>query len=302
MKFGRTYTVKAIGVSGTPYTFTLPLTMTFDVVRHNLAGLNEGTISLYNLNQVVRQDLFFDRTPHPGARMIVQAGYASEPNLSNIFNGTITDGYSERVGPDIVTRLHGIDGLTGVSTVQSTDKPLLAPIPPGTSLSNRVKILMQKYASPTGISDVVPGQVNILPPEDLLSTDWLNPVDSVWLELQKLVPQGGSCFVDNGKIHFLTQNTTLLNVPGPVQVTDTSGILNIPKKTLLKVEFDMMFESSFLVGAPLTLNSSLSPWINGAGYKITSIHQHGVISAVESGDAITTLELLSPAAPVPVGL
>lgn len=304
MKFGRSYYMSVTGnVSKSPHVFRYPqangqdggLTLKFNVTRHNLAGLNEGTFSLYNLAPATRQDLFYDPTAHPES-MVVQAGYTSNASRSDIFNGQIFDSYPDRQHTEVIMRMRGLDGIWGTSNAQIPTGTILTSKTPLSQRAQKIMLLLKPYGifvgKPNGLSEH----------DDVLSTEEERPTGLVWDWLQKNKPNGGDVFIDSGKVYFLSQN-----VPGPAPVgvttiTDELGLIDIPKKFGYRVSLSMVFEPSFLVGQSVGVNSTLAPWVFRPypGYKVLSINHQGTISPVESGEATTMLELLASDAPVPV--
>ena len=302
MKFGRVYRLDVQGHTK-PWTFQYPqangadggLTLHFNVNRHALAGLNTGTFALYNLAPGSRSDLFYDALAHP-AELRLSAGYASQNSMSNIFDGEIFSSYPERQHTEVILRMSGIDGLWGTSNAQIPQPGTI--LPANTPLSIRAGTMMS-LLSQYGVSYVAP---KLSAKDDILSGAVETPTGLVWDWLIANAPPGGRVFIDNGIAYFASQGLApVAPSNGVTTITDAMGLLEIPRKTEYITTVSMMFEPSFNVGQPVGLDTSLNLWANVPfpGYEIISVNHSGVISPVESGDAITTLELIQVTAPVP---
>lgn len=296
MKFGRSYFMSVTGSgTGLPHVFRYPqpdgsnagITMQFDVQRHNLVGLNEARFSLYNLSPASRADLFYDPLAHR-APMFAQAGYASERNLSTIFDGEVYDSYPERVGQDVIMRISGTDGLLGTTCAQI---PFGVQFKSGTLLSQKVRTVAQSLA-PYGISL---GRVDLRGTDDTSSFAVETPVGSAWSWLQKNLPFGGQLYIDMGRLYFLSVGVAGTPPTAITTITDDMGILDIPKKFLSNTTVKMVFEPSFNIGQPVGLVSSLNPAASRPypGYTVVNIHHYGTISPVESGLCVTEIDLLA---------
>lgn len=296
MKFGRSYFMSVTGSgTGLPHVFRYPqldgsnagITMQFDVQRHNLVGPNEGRFSLYNLSPATRADLFYDPFAHR-APMFVQAGYASERNLSTIFDGNVYDSYPERVGQEVIMRISGDEGLLGTTCAQI---PLGIQFKSGTMLSQKVATVALSLA-PYGVSL---GRVDLRGTDDVVSSAVETPVGLTWSWLQKNMPFGGQLYIDMGRLYFLSVGVSGTPPSAITTITDDMGILDIPKKYTSSTKLRMLFEPSFNIGQPVGLVSSLNPAASRPypGYTVISIHHYGTISPVESGPCFTELDLLA---------
>lgn len=286
-KFGRRYELRVEGQQLGIHTLTYPLTCKFDIERKNFSMANSATFSIYGLSLSSRKDIYYDSDFKKKLIPIsFWAGYASESNIPLIFSGNVRLAYTVREGPELITKIEALDGGFGLddSTISET-------ISPPWNFVKTMKYLMEHLAG------VKPGVILVGPksnpskePPDGTSKLVLN--GKVWEVLLKYTPSNGTLFIDNGVVNMLGENVTMPS-PGilPTISSDT-GLLNIPIKSGYNVTAQCLFEPTFNIGQIVKLDSALAPWVNDM-YKIVGIHHSGTISGAESGDASTTLGLLS---------
>jgi hypothetical protein len=296
-KFGRRYVLQVQG-QFLPHSIFYPLTCKFNIERNNFAMANTAEFSLYGLSDSSRQDIYYD-TYFKKTLVPIKffAGYESGPgtdifpnnfvesvdgSLPLIFNGNVISAYTVREGSELVTHISALDGGFGIDAGE-IPSPLNS-FPPGWNFSSTMKTLMGY------LPGVIPGQILVVP-EPAPGSRALMLTGKPWDILQQYTPPDTNLFIDNGVANMIGQNFTL-PAKGITEISADTGLLNIPIRNGYLVTVQSLFEPNFVIGQPLTLNSKLSPWVNGL-YKIVGLHHNGTISGVESGDARTDLSLLS---------
>jgi hypothetical protein len=286
-KLGRNYSLTITGSNfEDPLVVGLPFTMEFDITRNTLTSANVCQIRLYNLSPENRSFLRKSVTSgygYPFIYLNLMAGYGS--NLSTIFSGNVSQGWSVREGVNFISQLECYDG--GFAYVTGQIPPSLSNVPAGTPYSVVIANLISSLPNVT-LGAVGPSYSLTLTPKALTLSG--NTIDV----LKDLT--GGGFFIDNGIGYALSNDEYNVVIP-PVTINAGTGLLGTPLLENNIVRFDMIFEPSLNVGASIILNSStLDPDVlanyNGA-YKITAVKHRGMISQTVCGEAITTGEFFA---------
>lgn len=302
MKFGRSYQMTITGQSGKEITVAFPTTIDFTITHNIWASANHAEFSLYNLSATNRYEIYFNQylkaRPYPAtlkAGYISQqgAGFFGSPNeLPIVFKGYSNVAYTERSGPDLVTRINALDNgditsdkppafLDGKTNSYTALK--------GTDFVSMVKGLMRKLVN------VAVGDVVINPTQMPLPLTKDRPfIGSVWDQLQILAKDAGGAdvFIENGVCNMLSQNSFLPLSNNLGTLESETGLLGIPKFTGATCLVSCIFEPSLRIGASIKLKSSVTPWVDGP-YKIVAYTHRGTISGIQSGDLISDITLAS---------
>lgn len=289
MKFGRTYNLSVMGRSGNMIPLAFPLTLKFDVTHNTFSDANNASLQIYNISTSHQKEIYWDQyfkaTRVP---LILNAGYRdSAPSIPQIFTGYVTFAYTERLGPDTVTHIEAYDGGFGIAN---------GVISHTANIGDSVEKIFSDVVS-KGLPGVTKGSVVITKPNPKLTSPWIFS-GPTWPEIQKLKPDGGSCFIADGEAHLLGFNDTLPKKNSLGVLQSSTGLLGVPKREGYQVTCSCIFEPRMKLGQTVELKSSLNPWVNKV-YQIIGFKHHGTISAVESGEATTDITLLSPDAPQP---
>lgn len=279
MKWKRTYTLTVEGTNDT-HVIEYPLTLTFNISRNVLASANTAHITIYNLREAVRRDIFQDRFDLPSIANLrtiqLEAGYENEPSLPTIFRGDIRWAYSYRVGVNWLTEIEAFD--------------------------NGGAILNGQYSTTRGagwnVRDVLKDIIGSMPGtsvgaiSDFTSQNsrGLTLVGNSWDLVNRVVKIDGSAFIDNGSAHVLKPNDYIdgYNAEFPL-ITSETGMKGTPRRYNSVLEVPVIFEPRAKVGQIVEINS-LAREYNGI-YKVNGVKHDGMISGAEAGDAETTLSL-----------
>ena len=279
MKFQRDY-ILTIGVSDSEtVTIKYPLTCHFDVARSNLSSMNAGHITLLNLGPSTRKKIFHDRFDTITYRpVLLQAGYVGQNPLPIIFGGNILCAYSFRRGAEWITDIEAQDGLFAVVNSQVDQT-----IPSGAGLGQVIQTLM---GSMTG-GHVTPGAIGSMERDSSRGTVLTG---NSWDLLQKLVQdQGGSVFIDQGKVHAIGRNEYIDGLDGIPLISSATGLKKAQRKFQGRVDVEMIFEPRISIGQKIELQSEESE--NNGVYQVAGVRHSGSISGTVDGGVTTDVQL-----------
>lgn len=294
LKFGRNYTLSiTVPESPEPIILGLPFTFEFEVVRNDLASASHAHLRIYNLGKIKRD--MIRKAPYDINRIMqvqLNAGYGTTADLPIIFKGYCMEAWSVREGVNFITELDCYDG--GYAYVNAKIDIAFAG---GTSYTQIITAIANQIVSQTpglsiGLIDNFPGS---LPPNSG------NSYSGTGCDLLKELT-GNGFYIDNGKIYCLLAQTTVSTFE--TVINSASGLLETPQLEFPRVITKILFEPKLGVGQKVRLETDTTVFGN-QDYKIISIAHRGIISPAVSGDALTTLGLVStqflvtnPSAPV----
>lgn len=352
IKFGRAYQLMVLGNNSTPGNpqpvyLNFPLTLDFDVTHHLFAQANEANFSIYGLSAANRNLIQFNSflKPQPYA-VTLSAGYVSQltggyqGNLSSlpvVFSGYANVAYTERSGPNLITRINAFDsgdvtngrpaGYVAAGPLPAS-APSVAPldyylggflVPPPRSPSgslgyaaqpgtpfDEVALTLMGYLDPV-FGTVSPGVVKItpFPPSPVPGPRPRVFNGSAWDQLQVLASEayGAHVYIENGVCNMLGQNDTLGTAALPI-LNASSGLLGVVMYDGYNATVRTIFEPSYRIGCELVLQSQFTNLGSGSAdtgysgtFKIVAYRHYGRISGVDSGDCFTDLTLLKTNTP-----
>jgi hypothetical protein len=318
-KFGRTYQLQVDGLSSTPtvpYPITVgfPITLELNVVHNIFAAANTGDFSLYNLSSTnISQIAFSTYLKAQPYRIQLRAGYLSQQpgitgspsSLPVVFNGFVDVAFTERSGPNLITRINAFDNgdITSDNHSICFGPTNSYTATAGTLFPAMVQDVMRRL-TPNGISvgQVILNTAQIAGKPAMTSVvtkDRNFATGRVWEALENLAAEAGTgtyVYIENGVVNMLGPKD-ILPAPNSLGVLQSStGLLNIPKYTDSTILCSMIFEPSLTIGAQIELNSTYNTRVNGL-CKIVAYTHHGTISGVQSDSLYTdvTLQKLSTA-------
>ena len=285
IKFGRNYQFTAQGNDGSIVSFGLPFTCEFDIVRNTFTSANTCKIRFYNLAKDNRDRLRFNISNFGGPYIPItfQAGYGND--MSVIFQGNVSQGWSERTGPNFITQLECYDG--GFAFGNAYTNLQVRPSTPFSALINQ-------FISSLGDYHVVPGAIGNYPGVLSRGSTYSGNTCDLLRELT-----GNGFYIDRGIGSALGSSEYFANSSPTLLIESESGLLGSPILENNIVRFDMIFEPGLVPGQAIFLNSTTQSFLNNL-YKVTSVHHRGTISAAISGEVITTGEFFYLETPTPV--
>lgn len=277
-KFGRNYNLFIDTADGETLRITPPLTLEFDISRKILGSANRGSLRIYNLSKDNRNNIRFNMYNYTQFRAVkLYAGYGS--NLALIFQGNITEAWSQREGINFITQVESFDCGFAYAKSQSSFTP--------SSGTNQVDIIKQLVNDMTqvdpntsvgSISSGYSANISRANPQVGNSADRINDI------------AGNGFFIDNGRVNCLQDNECLKGTIS--EISAESGLLGTPLLEQSILHFDMVFQPNLVVGQLISLKSSTEDYFNGS-YKITSIAHRGMISDAVCGEVITSVGCLT---------
>lgn len=277
-KFGRIYNLEVETNDGTSLTFSLPVTVEFDVIRNFMSSLNTCQFRLYNLSPEHRRALQKNRMDQANLRFLTFAiGYESEGGLSVGFSGNVQECNSYRQGVDYITDIECQDGAFGVfhGRVEAT-------FPPGTTRRSMIQKLVKTLP---GVQLGAIGNSY----DDTLSRG--NSYSGKTWEILKGLSDGDA-FIDKGRVFMLSQNE-YLDIGSTTIIDSSSGLLGTPIRQQNNLVLHMILTPEITMCQKVTLKSQTESWMNG-DYKVISIHHAGIISSAVAGEATTEIGLMAP--------
>lgn len=291
LKWSRNYQLlvqTATGDTITVNSVKTPLTVEFDITRNFLTSANVAQIKILNLSPTHRNLIRKDVTDYGSYRLVnLFAGYGSNiPNLPLLFAGSVTSCYSAREGQNFVTTIECLDG--GFAFVNGS---VSQNFPANTPWSDVVTTLISE-----GLPNVATGYIGSLPGSLVKGNSFTGNTMDILREIT-----GGAIFIDRNLANVLS-NAEYIADASTASVTlinSQSGLLGTPIRQQYLLTFDMILEPRLIIGQRVFLESMTDQNFNGY-YKVSSVKHRGIISPVVSGEAITSVQLVSPSTLIPV--
>lgn len=258
---------------------TLPYTIDFEISRATLSSAQTGTFRVRNLGERVRNAIQKDIFQATQLRAIqFRAGYDSPSGrfLSLVFNGTVSQAYSWREGPEgpWITEIDAFDG--GFQVVNGNN--ISQTLAPGISSADNIRSLAKQLPGTTGAPIV--GSFPTVNKRGKVM------FGNTWDLIQK--ESNGLAFIDNGQVKALNYNEVFAGqIP---LLSSETGLLGSPKRTKSTLEFDMMFEPRLTVGQLVRVESITNKQYN-RDWKVLGFEHRGVISPSVAGDCVTSVRL-----------
>lgn len=273
-KWTRNY-ILSIQVEGNRWLdISLPFTMSFRVVRNTFATANTAKITILNLAEDTRRQIYKDRYKFNIYKGIeLRAGYGDKKELLPIiFKGNIKQAYSQKDKVDYITEIEAYDG--------------------GFAFQNGRTI--RSFAAGTGDKQILKTLIEDLPGVDIGKIGTFkgslprgNAMQGVTTDLIKDV-SGGNFFIDNEKAYCLQEEECFRGNIG--EINSGSGLLGSPQREETLLTFKMLFEPRLQVGQYIHLTSETEKLFNGS-YKVIGLEHNGTISDATSGKCETKVSL-----------
>jgi hypothetical protein len=255
----------------------LPHTIEFNIVRKLMGSSQTATFKVYNLPEAVRASMQKDLSNRQELRAIqFRCGYAptEEFVLPLVFNGAVLECYSYRDKLDWVTEISAFDGGFFQANANSASMTLA----PGASAASVITMLARQIHGLSGTPIVGDFPTINKRGEVLFGNIWS-------LILQK---SNGLATIDNGQVKALNLYEAFRGeIP---LLSEESGLLGSPRRSLTSLTFDMLFEPRLSVGQVVELFSTSNRALNH-DWKVMGFEHHGTVSPVVCGDLLTSVNL-----------
>lgn len=271
-KNNRRYRITIRMVDGPVIVITPPLTIQFHVERSISSSLNTMLLVIYNLGEVLRNEIFQDPfITLQNNIVILEAGYGD--NLSVIFQGYIRQAYSARQGSNILTTIHAMDGGFDVGNVL-TSKTLES----GVTLQQVITNLIGDFPNLNqGVIGDFPGEFK-------------RPVvlDGNTFDLLRRYTNN-QVFIDLEKVNVLQNDEAVV---GDVPVlSSATGLLESPQRADANLNVTSLFEPRIIMAQVIDLQSEILKIYNGQ-YKVIGMVHSGIISEAVGGSCTSRFNLL----------
>lgn len=259
-----------------------PFTIEFDITRDTLGSVNQSKIRVYNLSEKNRSLLRRDVTAlNQVMRIQFKAGYGND--LSVMFNGNVSQGWSIREGQNFITELQSFDGGYAANNAYSYRS-----FEGGTTNNAMIGSFMDdltKFGLERGALGEFPGKIGRGNAHG----------GSTFNILTEMTNSG--FFVDNGKANCLQENEY---IDGNILlITAKSGLLGTPVRENTNIRFEMLLEPKVQVAHAIRLDSGTAKNFNGT-YKVVGVSHRGMISESVAGNATTSVTMFAPRQLIPV--
>jgi hypothetical protein len=256
-----------------------PFTLNFSIRKAILSTSNVGNFKIYNLSQQTRNTIYRDFTNLSVMRRVVlQAGYFDP--LPVVFDGNMMWSYSSRAegSVDFISEIQAWD--LGSYGQRESDSQFTQQNATRQSTVSQLVSDMNRYGTKTGYIGTLKEYLTLNRKRSVNGSTWRALMDET----------GGSCFIDNGRIHILQDNEYFT---GDVEeISSSTGLLGSPKKSESYVQIEMLFEPKLLLGQGVLLISESQGVFSGQ-YKVVGLTHAGTISGAVGGKCKTTVSLLS---------
>ncbi len=235
-KFNRTYKLDIFTPEGTQITIQPPFTIKFSVKRNTLASANKATITITNLGESTRNQIYKDRYKFDQYwKVTLQAGYGD--SLSTLFIGSMYEAYSVKVKNEWLTTIDCFDGMQAIQngSVNTT-----------ISKDSTVKSVFDEALS--NLPQVQPGSVSLDEAEKQARGCALFGNS---LEIMEQIT-GKTPYIDNGRVYLLDDNEIL---PKPVLKLDSSDLLETPRRRETFLTIKAIFQPEAHVGRVYEIES-----------------------------------------------
>jgi hypothetical protein len=244
------------------------LRITFNSTKSIFKGLNEATISIYNLEPNKRDKVIkFFEEEMMYFQVVIRAGYPDK--IGGLFQGNILTAYTQKEGTDFVTQLECLDGLYDKqnafisTTVKSDDKVVIDEILKTTKYTKLGGVTLEK-------NERVRGKTLVGASYDVL--------EKIAFEKNKLF------YIDDDRAFLLNENEVVSD--NAILISGENSILQTPTRKNNIVNVKILLEPALRLGGLIELNSSVKR-LNGY-YRVdtiqTNFDSHG-------GDCSQDLEL-----------
>jgi len=250
-RFTRDYELKVQALGG-EITIQPPMRIQFQADKSIYGGLNKIQIQLENLEEQKRLSLVKDAEESKRIPFQLLVGYQNRLKL--VFKGDIFRGSNERQGPDIISKIEGLDGGFDFKnsftsrTVEGAEKSIdecLKDMPN----TGRGKITARNALSRPKV--MVGNTAQII--------DNLTEIGETW-------------YIENEQLYIIKDNeVTSRFIP---LVTAQTGLISTPTRENKLTTFQTLMNPAIKIGNLAALESTTAPYLNGT-YQIRTISYQG---------------------------
>ena len=250
-RFTRDYELKIQALGG-EITVRPPMRIQFQADKSIYGGLNKIQIQLENLEERKRQALVKDAEESKRIPFQLSVGY--QDRLELVFKGNVHRGSNERQGPDIISKIEGLDGGFDFKnsftsrTVEGAEK----------AIDDCLKDM------PNTSKGKITKRPDLSRPKVMLG-------NTAWI-IDGLVGPEETWYIENEQLYIIKDNeVTSRFIP---LVTAQTGLISTPTRENKLVTFQTLMNPSIKIGNMAALESTTAPHLNGT-YQIRTISYQG---------------------------
>jgi len=244
--------ILTLNIRGGTVTVIPPKRINFTADKSISGQLNKLELSIYGLSEKDRLALVKDAEDQKRIPISLQVGYKGL--IQSVYKGTILTGSNERQGPDIVTKISGLDG--GFDAINSfTNRTVRG----GKTALDSILLDMPNTGE---------GKITVRP---VLTRPKILVGNSLKL-IDEAVNVGETWYIENEQLYIISDNEVVGRFI-PV-VSAKSGLISTPSRQNKLVTFETEMNPSVVIGGRAQLLSTTAPHLNGI-YRVETISYSG---------------------------
>jgi len=241
-----------LGIRGGTLTVLPPKRIQFTVDKSIQGQLNKIDMTIYGLAERDRLALVKDTEEQKRITISLKVGYKGA--IQSIYKGSILTGSNERAGPDIITKLTGLDG--GFDAINSFTNATVK------GANEALQAVLSDMPN-TGEGKITT-RPQLIRPKILLG-------NSLQL-INQTVNSGETWYIENEQLYIIADDEVVGRLI-PV-VSSATGLLSTPTRQNKLVTFSSKMNPAVVIGGRSQLVSTTAPHLNGI-YKIQTISYSG---------------------------
>jgi hypothetical protein len=250
-RFNRDYELK-IQTLGGEITIRPPMRVQFQADKSIYGGINKIQLQLENLEE--RKRLAIVKDAEQTKRIPFQLSVGYEGRLQLIFNGNIHRGSNERQGPDLISKIEGLDGgfdfLNSFTsrTVEGAEK----------AVDDCLKDMPN-----TGKGKITERPALSRP--KVMFGNTAHIIDDMIMPFE-------TWYIENEQLYIIREDEVVSRfIP---LVTAKTGLISTPTRENMLTTFETLMNPAVKIGNLVALESTTAPHLNGT-YKIRTISYQG---------------------------
>ena len=249
-RFRRDYELTITLTSGETVKIIPEIRIQFEIDKSVYGGLNTCKIKVYNLSIDKQRKLIKDKEDgNVRLPFLIKAGY---DKLETVFQGTVFEASTVRLGSDFITTIVSQDGLYDF-----------------------VNSFTSKTVTTNDVKHIVDDMVNTKQGKTTERKVIVRPkvlVGNSAKLIEESLDDDETYFIDNETIHIIKEDEIISSYIPVVQAS--TGLLNTPVRKNKEVTFETLLNPSIKVGRLIELKSQYATYLNGV-YKVNTVKYKG---------------------------
>ncbi|MDF1593740.1 MAG: hypothetical protein P1P89_19710 [Desulfobacterales bacterium] len=250
-RFNRDFELKIEALGG-EITITPPMRIQFQADKSIYGGLNKIQVQLENLEERKRLALVKDAEQNKRIPFQLKVGY--EGQLKLMFKGTVHKGSNERQGPDLISKIEGLDG--GFDFLNSfTSK----------TVEGAQKAIDECLADMLNTSKGKITQRSELSRPKVL-------VGNTAKLIEDMVGPNETWYIENEQLYIVKSDEVVERFIS--LVTAQTGLISTPSRENQQTTFETLMNPAIKIGNLVNLKSQTAPYLDGV-YRVETISSQG---------------------------